>query len=125
LNLKTLVEHARRRVCACGWQGATTLHAGACKEEQRSQTRAQTRKRGRSGLTFRVSVNEATNVSSHTAFRGVKERSTEVFRLNIREGRRVAVIVDDMRLGKGGWRDLPDPFQHWASEADQDVLEEA
>lgn len=45
--------------------------------------------------------------------------------LNIRECRRVAVIVDDMRLGKGGWRDLPDPFQRWARETDQDVLEEA
>ena len=40
-----------------------------CKEEQHSQTRAQARKRARSGLTSWVRMNEGTNVSIHASYR--------------------------------------------------------
>ena len=65
------VERARAWVWLIGWQGATTLRAGARKEEQRSQTVSQTRDRVRSGFTQSVSVSEGANACTHAASRGL------------------------------------------------------
>jgi hypothetical protein len=70
-NLDSSIERARWRVWAGGWREATTLRAGARKEERQSQTRAQTCKRARSGPTQWVNVTDGTNASNLAASRGL------------------------------------------------------
>jgi hypothetical protein len=71
-NLETAVGRVRWCFWAGGWHGATTLHAVASKEEQQSQTPAQTCQRVRSGVTPRVRHAEGGNVHIHAGYRGLR-----------------------------------------------------
>ncbi|MCL2523703.1 MAG: hypothetical protein FWF20_05120 [Betaproteobacteria bacterium] len=65
--LKTAVGRAQAGRHRVGWQGATTLQAHACKEEQRRQRARGRPDRARSVLTQMVTLSKVRKDNIHTA----------------------------------------------------------
>ena len=68
--LETVVGRSCWDIQAGGWRDVTTPHAGACKEEQQSQTHAWMSQRVRSGLTQRAALAEDQAANIRAASRG-------------------------------------------------------